>query len=429
MKISRYNHIINKRGKSYWFNALSKMHFILDETLGKKLSYVLENDTDYTKLPSFLFEKLVSSGFLIEDDVDELAIIRSKNEEAIHSKNYLLSILPTLNCNFKCWYCIQEHIPSKMDESMVERLKKHINYMIDVKEISSLHIEWFGGEPFMYFEKVMQPILSHAVEKCRISSIPFSTSATTNGFFLSESVAYRLAGYSFSHFQITLDGNREFHDKVKFQNGCESAFDRVLGNINTILCVNPSINITLRINYTHDNLSTDIVRQVCSMIDKANRSRIIVMPRKVWQKSVDKNYHNELRPILDLFTSEGFRTSRWSPVTNFIPCYANKEFYNSINYNGAVVKCTACDDLYAEDPKGNLLPDGSIEWKDSFDIKYQSKSFENDLCLNCNILPACMGSCPRNYLNGQKKCNYELVDGCFEDELIDYIENYDNDYR
>ena len=43
--------------------------------------------------------------------------------------------------------------------------------------------------------------------------------------------------YRYERFQITLDGPKEQHDKVKFQNNCPSAFTHVLNNIEYILFI------------------------------------------------------------------------------------------------------------------------------------------------------------------------------------------------
>ena len=165
-------------------------------------NYFIKNPTSYI--------------FIIDDDVDEINVIRKCHQEAVHSKDYFLIILPTLNCNFKCWYCIQEHIPSVMNPETFETLKRHIDYMIEEEKISSLHIDWFGGEPFMYFKKIIEPLSRYAIQKCEQHNIPFMNSATTNGYFINSDVSSLLTDLKFKQFQITLDGEKVFHDKVKF---------------------------------------------------------------------------------------------------------------------------------------------------------------------------------------------------------------------
>lgn len=107
---------------------------------------------------------------------------------------------------------------------------------------------------------------------------------------------------------------------------------------------------------------------------------------------------------------------------DYVSCYANRKYYNAINFNGHTVKCTACDDLYDCEPKGELLADGTIRWRNGFDELYQSPTFENEMCLACNKLPICMGLCPRNHVNGAKWCKEDALDSSFEESIIDYID-------
>lgn len=423
MKPSFYNYIFYTESSAYWYNALSGKYFKLTIGLSKKIEAILKDQKRALDLllPPTILHKLADNGFVVEDNVDELAILRKKHYEAVHSKHYFLVVLPTLNCNYRCWYCIQHHVPSIMKNDIKEALMRHIDYMIDVKGIESLHLDWFGGEPFMFFKQVIVPISQYAIKKCAIKGIPFINGATTNGYFLSANVRKMLADLNFRQFQITLDGDKHSHDKVKFVKGCNSTFEHVLSNIDNILEHNKELIVYLRINYTHETLSTNIVREVNEQIHQNNRSNIVIVPKKVWQEKVDKSFGIVLKAIIDDFANAGYNVSRWSGDSGFVSCYVNQEYYNAINFNGHVVKCTACDDLYATEPKGILRPDGIIEWADNYDVKCQSPTFENDRCLNCKKLPSCMGLCPRDFLGGRTHCKYESVDEDFEENLRDFL--------
>ena len=93
-------------------------------------------------------------------------------------------------------------------------------------------------------------------------------SATTNGYFINSDVSSLLTDLKFKQFQITLDGEKVFHDKVKFMKGCTSAFEHVLKNINNMLAQNHNIRVLLRINYTHETLSGNIVPEVNEYISE-----------------------------------------------------------------------------------------------------------------------------------------------------------------
>ena len=421
MKQSRYNFISHYGDYGYWFNALTGAYFRLSSSLSHKIKHLLDNVEQIQELSPNAFKQLVDFGFVVPDDTDELESIRTKHRAAVNAKDYFLIILPTLNCNFSCWYCIQDHIPSIMADVTLESILRHIDHMIDNEHISSLHLEWFGGEPFMFFDKIIVPISRYAIQKCEACNIPFTNNSTTNGYFLNQSVSSMLQDLKFKHFQITLDGNRKFHDNVKFMRGCDSAFDHVLTNINNILSDNDNISIHLRINYTHTTLSSAVVDEVCQFIQPQNRNRIVIMPRKVWQEKVDKDFSSILTEILDNFAANGFQVSRGDVSPTFTSCYVNRKYYNAINFNGNVVKCTACNDLYETTPKGQLMFDGTIQWRDNYDLRCQEATFENERCLECKNLPLCMGQCPRTYMNGNTQCKYDSEDGNIETNILNFL--------
>lgn len=335
MKVSNYNYIIHKNSYSYWYNGINHTFFKVPISLGKKLEHIMNDNINM--LPTNFCSRLVEKGFIVSDNTKELDIIREKYNEQVCRKDYLLTILPTLNCNFKCWYCIQDHVGSKMSVATIDKVKTHINYMINVEKIKSLQIEWFGGEPFLYFKQVILPICEYAQKLCAQKQIPYSTTATTNGYYLLPKICPDLVTLGFKRFQITLDGPKEQHDKVKFQNNCPSAFTHVLNNIEYILSNSSSIEILLRINYTEENLDQIIVEEVNQIISPQNRCKVRVMPKKVWQENVRKSRYESVKTILQKFHASGYNTVHFDAVNTFIPCYANRKYYNAINYNGDVI--------------------------------------------------------------------------------------------
>lgn len=388
--------------------------------LSRKVESIINSSAKFELLPKVFMDKLLSGGFLVHDETNELDIIRARNEEAINKKDYLLIILPTLNCNYKCWYCIQDHIPSRMSQETIESIKTHIDYMVNVERITSLQIEWFGGEPFMYFNQIINPICEYAKHICAKHDIPYITSATTNGYFLSPKKVHDIKRLGFTRFQITLDGPKTEHDKVKFQQNCASTFVHVLNNIENILNNSENILILLRINYTEENLSCQIVDDVNKIVSPTNRHRIQIILKKVWQETVNKERYNNVSTLLYLFETSGYKVNRLDFVLDFVPCYANKKYYNAINYNGDVLKCTACNDLYDKQLHGTIKVDGSIMWNSDFIAKYKAKSFENTECLVCKYLPICMGICPRDYGN-TSYCKFKGMDMKIEDAIVNYI--------
>ncbi len=311
-----------------------------------------------------------------------------------------------------------------MNKPTIQKVINHLKRVVEIDKINSLHIEWFG-EPFLYFEEIIKPISVAAISICHDAGIPFLNSATTNGYYLSPSIHSKLIKLSFKRFQISIDGTREFHNKVKVSKNGDSPFDVSLNNINSLLSVSQDISILLRINYTKDNLQEDILKEVNEIINIDNRSKVEVMFRRVWQESVDKTRTIILHKIINQFEIEGYCKNRFDLDNGFIPCYADKKYYNAINYNGSIVKCTANDDLQNGDPPGVLQNDGSILWKKGFLENYYKVRFENKICRHCKHLPICMGNCAMDYKNEDLNefiCKYKGFDSTFEDIIIHHIE-------
>lgn len=241
MKASAYNYILYSGGYGYWYNALTDFYFRLTEGVSRKVESLLPDLETLEENAKPIYETLVGKGFVVTDECDEIALIRQKHIEAVNRKDYFMVVMPTLNCNYRCWYCIQDHIPSVMKQDTIEAVKRHIDYMLDVEKIESLHLDWFGGEPFMFFNQIVVPISRYAKKRCLETNTPFLNGATTNGYFLTSKVSGQLSELGFGQFQITLDGERQFHDNVKFTSGCQSTFDHVLKNIDQILADNEKL--------------------------------------------------------------------------------------------------------------------------------------------------------------------------------------------
>lgn len=373
-----------------------------------------------------LLKKMERGGFVVEDDVDEYARAIEMNRMDVEGRHYMLMLIPTLNCNFKCYYCIQDHIPSIMRDDVIEKVIRHIDYMVETERIESLRLEWFGGEPFMALNTVVRRISIHAMNRCREHGIPFSNSATTNAYFLKPDKIDLIKELGFSRFQITLDGPREEHNKVKSQKGCDSAFDHTLGNIKAMVANIPDLRIVLRINYTRTNFQQELIGQLCQAIPEEYRGRIDVILKKVWQEPFSDDDYAAVTETAHRLSAEGFNVDQSDMISGYVPCYVARRYYNTINYNGLVYKCTACDDLYRDENCGHIDDAGRISWENDFDRKCTEPSFMNDTCRGCKFLPACYGMCPRDYAAGQHYC--KLDSGMrIETKIKNYIDfRYDH---
>lgn len=202
----------------------------------------------------------------------------------------------------------------------------------------------------------------------------------------------------------------------------------MLNNIDTILSNTDNTSILLRINYTETNLDSAIVEQVNRHIAQNNRSKIHVTLKRVWQENINHTRIEKIKEIYELFKQSGYNIkSQSNLITDFIPCYACKKYYNAINYDGYVHKCTAKSDLTPNSAFGKLNDDGTISFNENLTKKYCGAHLLTVAkCLNCKHLPICMGSCPGAYDADENFCKMQQQDATIKDLIINYIDNQIN---
>lgn len=431
MKQSYYNFFVKDKDRLYCFNGLTKHFFNIkkqNETVLK--SFLNSPETVKTKLPHF-YKLLLEGGFIITDGTDELNIIRDKNREACNSKHYKLTILPTLDCNFNCWYCYENHSSYTMSNDTIERIKKYITKIVE-EEIESLDIEWFGGEPFLHFNDVIKPISLFAKEACQKKNIPFTTGATSNGYLINEIISAELPEINFRHIQVTLDGEKSMHDQTRIATK-GSSFETILRNMNFLCKTNPHTEVLLRINYDNKNFYPQkLFTQINELIDKSYQHRFIFLLRKVWQVDHVNKGNEKTLEFIQLIQNSKFKYHYNADFNmNFRSCYAAHKNMKMISPYGSIGKCTTKND-FEEQAIGHLTNDGSIVWNKNlpFDEIYATPLFENKRCLSCKQLPLCMGNCPKDIdsngiINFSQECKGKVNDLKITDAILNFCKTHE----
>lgn len=365
-----------------------------------------------------------SGGFIIDDNVDELALVKQKYDRLRKNEIYHLMILPTYDCNLSCWYCTQKHRRLSFDRSLIEKLKNHIVRYVSTNELKGLHLSWFGGEPLIEFDTIDE-VGTFSQKFCKDHNLTFRQTITTNGTLLSEEVVEKMANKNFTFFQITIDGDKVEHDKVKVLEGT-SSYDLILNNMCYAVNHLNDCEFLLRLNYTAINLNPKkIIEDLDHHINKTVRDRIQLSIKKVWQvaeEDIDIDKLNELR---DGLKKNGYVVSE---SENFSPCYVDALHFNTVFPNGGVDKC---DNLDPASTRGVLGDDGTIKWQSPI-IFQEYTAFSNKAthCLQCRYLPICFGPCPdtRDKMMtsvGLIGCHLSCARAFWETNIINYCHSFD----
>lgn len=396
LKFSQYNSLIKvTSNSSVIYNSKEDKCIIIQQDMNDILNFNPEEIEDYNPK---LFNDLVSIGVIVPKDLNELNEVINQSKKIDNDENeFTLIINPTMNCNFKCWYCYESHIlGSQLSPKTLKKVFKLIdNILADKKDLKSFVLSFFGGEPLMYYKKTSMQIIDYLRTKYnQFPSINFSINFTSNGYLINDLILNHLKENKESnHFQITLDGGEEFHNKVRDSGKKEGSYNKILESIK--LLIKNNIQVLLRINYTTENIdSISSILKDIKDIPISDRENLTIGLFRVWQDDKGIDIKDKVDSIKLMFAENNFRIDINETILDNLknPCYADKKNELLINFNGDIYKCTARD-FNQENKYGTLNENGEVDWIQEKLTEWENIKIQSKACQSCRILPLCGGGC------------------------------------
>lgn len=429
-KYSHYNIDLVYENKILLYNSLTDKFLIIENFLFELLIASKNEDCieEINNYHQSFYESLLHNGFIVDKNLDEYEIIKNKIIEVDNNEEeFNIIINPTMNCNFNCWYCYEDHIKdSKMSINTIHKIKLLIDNVIANKKIKKIYLGWFGGEPLLHYEKVMLPILDYAHSISKANNIFFESDITTNGYLIKKEMIANFKEYDLNFFQITLDGNKAKHNEVRFVNKKRGSYEEIIDNIKLLTLHEFSVNV--RINFTKDTLIG--LDEVSEDLQNCNKEYLSIDMHQVWQtkkdndRTLDLEFENKIKDIKRKFTLNGYHVNNndISHYTN--SCYADKLNEVVINYNGDIFKCTARD-FTKENSLGILDEQGNLKWDNTLYNLRQSAKLNNKPCKECPILPICGSGCSEFAYDhkGEDYCVYDFDLNKKRDLVLNHFQN------
>ena len=184
--------------------------------------------------------QLAEHGFVVGDRDTERRELRSFFRDVREDTATLkITVLTTLQCNFACDYCIQgdhgdynKHA-AKMSLDMAARVGEWVERRLDAIAPRRLVLTFFGGEPLLNM-----PVLYYLSERlhgaCGDRGVEILINIITNGLLLSREMVERLNPLGLNGIKITLDGDRDAHDRSRPLRGGQGTFDRIVANTRAV---------------------------------------------------------------------------------------------------------------------------------------------------------------------------------------------------
>jgi len=183
---------------------------------------------------------LADHGFLVPDREAEQRALEEYFSHVREDRTQLrVTVLTTLQCNFACDYCYQgDHGDSnqqavKMSPDTAARVAAWVESRLDAIGPKSLALTFFGGEPLLN-QPVMFSLAEQLWTAARTRGIGMHINIITNGLLLTPEVVDRLLPFGLTGIKVTLDGDRETHDRMRPLRGGQGTFDRIIANVRQV---------------------------------------------------------------------------------------------------------------------------------------------------------------------------------------------------
>lgn len=389
MKQSIYNHFVNLDGKTIVFNSLSNQFILLNQEV--------ETTLDCKPKDSPITQMLLNKGFLVNDDICEIKLVKSFFFARKHSNRiYNLIINTTLECNLGCWYCYETHIKNSfLSLSLVDTIIEHLKIKASAEPFEVLELSFFGGEPMMNYRSIKK-LLNNISTLSKESGYKVNLTFVTNGTFLNNRYVELLKPFT-TRFQITIDGDEEMHNSVRTYKSPianNGSYKKIIDGLKLFSSIDAEFYFTIRINYNNKVLAN--IDNLIKDLDFLNRKRTYISLHRIWQYSATKEDYTNLFNAIERINAKRFVVNSFRLAQKFESCYADNYNHAVINYNGKVFKCTARD-FVKVNPEGELNSDGFIEW-DTQQVNKRLSTQIPQKCIECSLLPCCPGICSQQLI-------------------------------
>lgn len=406
---SRYNVVVPLRGsRALTYNSLSGATAVLDR---RELAKLRRLEAGQPVRRDDVLRTLVYGGFAVEDRVDELAAIEDEyRQQRFDESGMVLTIAPTLACNFGCDYCFQG--ADKPCGRMGEEVQDALVAMVEsyASSLERLHVAWYGGEPLLA-RAVIERLSDRLIELCARHSLAYDAMIVTNGYKLDADVAASLYERGVATAQVTLDGDRDDHDQRRVLLSGRGTFERIVRNVREVVDATP-LRISVRVNIDSRNRE-DIASLLTHLADAGLAQRrnfgVYFAPieaitegcHMIAAKTMSKASYAALETELHQLAYElGLATLPYPRRFRGL-CGAVRPRGFVVVPNGDLHKCwdtvswprMRIGSVFS--PEEAVQSDAARQWSDW-------TPFDNDSCRSCKLLPSCAGSCAHKFVNPEQ---------------------------
>jgi uncharacterized protein len=224
----------------FLMNTFSDAQLIVSTDVAGLLERVGRGESVFTGEEREAIETLKENGFLVESRqqerqaVDEYFVNLREDTDQLRA-----TVLTTLQCNFACDYCFQgDHgdynkFAEKMSLETAQKVGDWVERELERIAPQRLTMQFFGGEPLLNL-----PVLYYLSERLSAAvqarGVKMAITIITNGLLMTREVVDRLLPLGLKGIKITLDGDRDTHNRMRPLRGGQETFDRIVENVRRV---------------------------------------------------------------------------------------------------------------------------------------------------------------------------------------------------
>ena len=430
-KITKYIYKTKIKNKEYWLNLNNSAIIELDNDTLKKIKEYKKTQ-DKTIFSEFEYNTLCELEFLVDENHDEN--VKSVNELTYNISKYnnkkdriKIDFALTNKCNFCCPYCFEKEELNKCIDNQNSKLKEtavklmnYIDIMLDCG-IKDLEVVFYGGEPTLEKEFIID-FIQNIKEKCLNKQANFSYVFVTNGFLFDIEFIKKLNRDDCKFIQITLDGEKDFHNSRRTNVNKINTFDILIRNINSLLEMKFKTVIRLNVdktNFISVKCLLNNIDKLCNYNKDANYLSVDIARVFGSEDSYDLYEYEDVRKeLVDIAFDKHLMQTRMGakPLTTF--CIAESLSNDLVIDNfGNLYRCW--NNVFNNEYKIGTIDDLLKRECDPFETsnktlefvqKYSLSNVNNRKCFDCEFCKYCQGLCPnvrKLILDGEERNIYK----------------------
>lgn len=231
---------LEERDEVFLMNTFTDAQLLVSRDVADVLDRLAAGAQSFTADEHEAIETLTDNGFIVDSQESDRRRLDQFFRDVRENKDELrVTVLTTLQCNFSCDYCIQgdhgdynKHA-AKMNLETAARVADWAESRLDELGSGKFALTFFGGEPLLNL-----PVLFYLSERlhatCEARGVTMLINIITNGLLLAPEIVDRLVPLGLNGVKVTLDGDRDTHNRMRPLRGGQGTFDRIIQNVRSI---------------------------------------------------------------------------------------------------------------------------------------------------------------------------------------------------